>query len=951
LRKRTELLQRFRNFQLELILLAIILLTFMAVFSISPVSPIAPVRWFLGATFVLFLPGYVLSRIVFPRKSGKIKLEQVVYSIALSLAAISFVGMILGRIPYGIDLGPIFLSLTIFIIFCITISYYRGKKNENQLKEYHLEKRLHYTNITIYVFVFVLLLAPIILKMSFITIDLHGNKFGMDIATYTYWSNVVDQTKGIPNWSEYMSLEQPSKFSPGIPILFSIVSQITGVEPIKFTFVYYVLAFEAIAFSICVMFIGYLHRKWPAFLGLFFWIFGKWFSDAIVFSSPEKVWPLNGVSPPNVIGWLFLVVFLLSVFNFEKTQDFRNIIVMFILIESTIIYHQLSFIILGTCFIVFLVFYRSQIKVRFLVFGTLITLGLTMFLAPSWLTDYTTANIGSGFGIERSTILKWAPITSVKFEDVPRLLGYLATFFTLLGFLSMAKFSEIRKKKLIVSADKKNLYLGACLLVLILIAHYAPYVSGLQGMRFFYYAPFFVLPLMVNGICKSFDIVSKRRRIRTLALLLIFLIALVSISEGTIQTCDLYEEHSQEKFVFDSLEQDAVAYLKDHMDSKDVIVADLQRTKDTVWIRTFSMKKALVLPSVIHIEMSPPPFDAPLKTIQTIFATPNVSNVMNGLQQYNFTYYFYEKNYHQKEIEVFNLLPYFAKAFENSKVIIYKVDPSKFEDGDIIQAESFVNASKGVSMLNNSHALGGLHIGSLLASSRNFDGNYSIYNLHISKEDTYEFVVRRYVNQPQEYITVHIDDKFAGYIVFTDIGWQFGNLTNVKMCEGTHSIKFMFMGTSGWSDGMDYFILHKDLGNGIPIQFNTTIQAESYVNATKGIKAIEKASAKALYLTSSEPNSGEFDGNYTTYAIRILKNATYTLAVRRYVYQPEEYIAVYVDSKFLGNVSFSGTDWQFGFLTNIEMLVGNHSMKIMFMKTVGWSDGMDYFILTRAPTL
>jgi len=795
--------RRFRGFQSDVILLAVILLALIFVFGVSTASPIAPVRWFLGATFVLFLPGYTLSKVIFPKKSKIMELERVVYSIALSLAVISFVGMILNHIPGGMNVGSIFSSLTIFILACLIISHFRGRK----YKEHYLEEGLNRRNRMVYVSLFTLLFVLVLLKTPLMISDFHGNKFGGDISTYTYWSNVVNQIKGIPDWSDYMPLEQPSRFSPGIPILFSTVSQITGIEPVKLTFIFYVLAFEAIALSIYVMLVRYLNRKWVALLGLFFWVFSKSFSNAIVFSSPEKVW-IIGVSPPNVVGWLFLVAFLLSIFKFEKNHDFRNVIVMLILVESIMIYHQLSFMMLGAFFIIFLVFYYKLINFRSLFFGMFITIILAFFLAPSWLIDYTTTKIASGFGVEASIILKWAQITSVEFKDIPRLLGYLAAFLAFFGFLSMIRFSEIRKGKLSVCADKKTLYLGVCFLVLVLSSHYGPYVSGILGMRFFYYSSFFVLPLMVNGVCKLFDLTSKKRRVKTLTLVLVVLIMLFSVSEGVIQTYDLYQKHSEEKFVFDGLEQDAATYLKDNVGDHEVVVADLQRTKDTAWIRVFSMKQTLVLPSLIYIEMAPPPFDAPLKTLQRIFATPNVSNVMSGLQQYNFTYYFFEKIYHQREIEVFGLLPYFTKVFENSGVIIYKVDPSRFEDGDIIQAESFVSASKGVRTFNKPYALG-LYLGSSAPSSRRFDGNYTIYRARMLKNGTYTLTVRRYVYQPEEYIDVYIDSNFVGNVSFSGSGWQLGKLTNIEICQGVHSIKFRFMRTSGWSDGMDYLILER----------------------------------------------------------------------------------------------------------------------------------------------
>jgi len=165
---------------------------------------------------------------------------------------------------------------------------------------------------------------------------------------------------------------------------------------------------------------------------------------------------------------------------------------------------------------------------------------------------------------------------------------------------------------------------------------------------------------------------------KSLILIFIVLIMIYSINEGIIQINDYYHKISDNRYIFDEQEQKAAQYLKNHVNRNEVIVADHQKTKDTGWIRAFSMKQTIVLPSTIYIEMTPPPFDKPFKTLKSILDEPNENNVMDGLQ-YNFTYYFFGKTYHRKQIEMFNQLPYFLKVYENPEIIIYKIDVLKLE--------------------------------------------------------------------------------------------------------------------------------------------------------------------------------------------------------------------------------------------------------------------------------
>ena len=91
-------------------------LALVAVFLIPDSFPIVVFRWVLGSILVLFLPGYALLQLLFPKGSEIDSLERFALNIGLSLALVPLIGLILNYTPWGIRLVPIVASLSAFTI-------------------------------------------------------------------------------------------------------------------------------------------------------------------------------------------------------------------------------------------------------------------------------------------------------------------------------------------------------------------------------------------------------------------------------------------------------------------------------------------------------------------------------------------------------------------------------------------------------------------------------------------------------------------------------------------------------------------------------------------------------------------------------------------------------------------------------------------------------------------
>lgn len=78
---------------------------------IPDLFPINALKWIFGSVLVLYLPGYGLSRLLFPRSSEFDELERFALSVGLSLATVPLIGLMLNYTPWGINSVPIALSL------------------------------------------------------------------------------------------------------------------------------------------------------------------------------------------------------------------------------------------------------------------------------------------------------------------------------------------------------------------------------------------------------------------------------------------------------------------------------------------------------------------------------------------------------------------------------------------------------------------------------------------------------------------------------------------------------------------------------------------------------------------------------------------------------------------------------------------------------------------------
>jgi hypothetical protein len=110
------------------------IVTVTLVFTVSEsLYPWVYARYIFGATFVLWLPGYALIKLLFPEtspsqtsKKDPDLIERTAFSIGMSLALVPIVGLLLNYTPWGIRPTPVTLSLLALTATSATIALARS---------------------------------------------------------------------------------------------------------------------------------------------------------------------------------------------------------------------------------------------------------------------------------------------------------------------------------------------------------------------------------------------------------------------------------------------------------------------------------------------------------------------------------------------------------------------------------------------------------------------------------------------------------------------------------------------------------------------------------------------------------------------------------------------------------------------------------------------------------
>jgi uncharacterized membrane protein len=105
--------------------LVFVIIILMTLFTYLPRNTFLYARLFLAIVFVLYLPGYSLTELVFASNKDVTRIERIAYSFGLSIAVVILLCYILNYSPLGICLEPLLVSISLFSIICIALATIR----------------------------------------------------------------------------------------------------------------------------------------------------------------------------------------------------------------------------------------------------------------------------------------------------------------------------------------------------------------------------------------------------------------------------------------------------------------------------------------------------------------------------------------------------------------------------------------------------------------------------------------------------------------------------------------------------------------------------------------------------------------------------------------------------------------------------------------------------------
>jgi len=100
-------------------------MTLIAIYIMPQTFPLIYIRYVFASIFLLYLPGYTLVEVLFPKKDDMGGLERFALSVGMSVAIAPLIGYVFNFTPWGIRLEPILVSLIILTISLSSLALIR----------------------------------------------------------------------------------------------------------------------------------------------------------------------------------------------------------------------------------------------------------------------------------------------------------------------------------------------------------------------------------------------------------------------------------------------------------------------------------------------------------------------------------------------------------------------------------------------------------------------------------------------------------------------------------------------------------------------------------------------------------------------------------------------------------------------------------------------------------
>jgi len=111
------------------IIVAVSILSFVSIIYIPEnQSPLSYIRYLLAFVLVAFLPGYCLTKTLFPKQTTLDQIERITFSIGLSFALTTLMGLFLSFSSLGLTLSTTLPALTSIVVVLALLALMRSYK-------------------------------------------------------------------------------------------------------------------------------------------------------------------------------------------------------------------------------------------------------------------------------------------------------------------------------------------------------------------------------------------------------------------------------------------------------------------------------------------------------------------------------------------------------------------------------------------------------------------------------------------------------------------------------------------------------------------------------------------------------------------------------------------------------------------------------------------------------
>ncbi len=773
-------------------------------------------RGILAYLALLLLPGIVTLHSFRTRSGGQSSLvDLIVYSNILGMSILVVISWILVRVEW-LTITNIAIVQELYLFALIVLDPRRGSPIIRTDIRKHLLDTGFVGATTIVSAVFLIPRMSLLINRSLV---------GGDDAIIARVGQAAFQTGSWPNLANVLHpYISPADIAPGAPLIFGALGEATGVNPIFLSSFVGILSLVLSTLALSLLIRRFAVEPVVVYGLPIVWLLG--YAGAPFFFNIALTFAFQGGSPDSLLSipvFLLATICLIDIVR-SKPASRSELVLLALLVSDIMLVSQLTFFMIGFLLLAFGVLILRIRGLRFFLTGCVMVGGFIVALLPPYL-QFEKAVANSPVGkVSPATLYSIYQPYANNVLSIVSSLGTISTILLIPGILM--PLLKIGNSVYPQRGSRMDVTIAALIAAIICYGTLAYSVIGgsllgIQSVRFVEYLPLVMIPLVAEGLHRILELV-QGRKFSLFGPVIILSLIVASAYAGATFNAQSVNVGLAEKNIFDHWQFIAAEWLAQN-GAKGVVVADANNgSYNVVFLLNFA-RHPIVYRDMFEdfqtVYGNPSPFNQPYYYANLVLTNPNSTNVDKAYNLMNFTYYYLQDPYNNKQIEAFSVLPYMSLVYTNPSVRIFQYTGLMRDSSYLIQAISYVSATRGVQAQYGGY--GALNasvsypyfpnvISSNSPTGQSFDGNNTSYVVNVQQSGKYSIYVHRFVYQTSERLVISVNDIVQGIVFYASPGWTFGSTLHVLLPEGQVTLTLTFEGTVGWADPIDYLVVVPD---------------------------------------------------------------------------------------------------------------------------------------------